>query len=124
MIAALQLTPYQRRQLDRDHQIADLVEEVVNGCTLSPRREAELRQAGADRLRRAVELLEEATLAAAYLEREERSADAHVQINCSWCSGRRVLAGGICGSFRAIRRSLDRCHRMYRRTMRRLEHAP
>lgn len=113
---------HERRLLDRDAAVLSLVADQVRPAALSPRREIELIQAGADRVRHALDLLETATLAAAALERDDRAADQHVQA-CSWCVGWRVLRHGVCRTFRRIRRQWDRLHHQYERAFRRLERA-
>jgi hypothetical protein len=108
---------------DRDAAIRELVESIVGAANLSPRREVELHQAAVARFRRLADVTEQAVVAALALDREERSADQHVQGLCSWCSSRRLFVSGVCRGFRAIRRRLDRLHHDYRRSLRRLERA-
>lgn len=106
--------------LDRDAAILSLVTDQVRPSSLSPRREIELIQGGADRIRHALDLLESATIAAALLEREDRAADQHIQA-CSWCISWRVLRHGACRTFKRIRRQWDQLHHQYMRAFRRLE---
>lgn len=115
------LSPFERRMLDRDAAIYELVASIVGPARLSPRHDVELHQAAVDRFRRLADLTEQAAIAAMALEREEQAGDEHVQGLCSWCSSRRVLVSGACWGLRAIRRRIDRLHRDYRRSMRRLE---
>jgi hypothetical protein len=123
MIASIHsYSPQERRVLDRDAAIIALVADQVRPANLSPRREIELIQAGTDRVRHALDLLETATLAATALDREDRAADQHVQ-TCRWCVTWRVARHGACRTFRRIRRQWDRLYHDYARAYRRLERA-
>lgn len=115
-------SPFERRMADRDDAAYRLVSDIVTAAGLSPRRDAELHQVGAERIRRVLDQLELTCVSAVALEREERAADQHVRGACSWCS-RSTVRMGVCRGFRAIRHSIDRLHHAYRRHARRLERA-
>lgn len=122
-LRALPIRPHEQRLADRDAAVYALVSDIVTGARLSPRRDAELHAAGAERIRRVLDRLELAVVSATALDREELAADQHVQV-CSHCRHRwQVVSYGVCSGFRAIRRTLDRLHRGYRRHFRRLEAA-
>lgn len=110
-------TPTERRLADRDHAILALVCDQVRPADLSPRREVELIQAGADRVRRVLDQLETAVISAAALERQERGCDEHVRGSCERCHWRQIQP---CRGFKSLRRRLDFAHHAYRRAMRRL----
>lgn len=122
VVSCMSIHERRSRALDVEHQVVTLSTALVGTAGLSPRREAELVGAGNERLRALVEAVEQATIAAAALELEERAADEHVQV-CSVCSRGRLLVRGVCRGFRRIRASIDRAHDRYRRTMRRLGRA-
>lgn len=109
-----------RRQLDREHDLYQMVAAQVRPANLLPEREAALIRAGAERIRNVLNCLDAAVETAKLLDVEDRAATQHAR-NCFGCAPWRVARHGPCKAMRRISRAIDRLWHPARRAFRRLE---
>lgn len=123
MSAALRMfSAEDRRQLDREHDLYQLVAAQVRPANLLPEREAALIRAGAERVRNVLNCLDAAVETAKLLDVEDRAATQHARA-CYGCAPWRVARHGPCKAMRRINRNMDRLWHPARRAFRRLERA-